>query len=308
MKNFHVKSRSLAFIKTLLGFEAAARHLSFTKAARELNVTQTAISHQIKSLEQQLEVRLFHRTGKTISLTSAGEKLLPVTSESFDKLESVIYQIKKESRNPVLTVSVTPSFATQWLVPRLGQFWRDYPDVELNVHHSLALANFVSDGIDMAVRGGQDDWPGLKSEFLFSLDLSPVCHPSLLVGEFPLKRPSDLKHHTLLHEDNYQDWTLWLKAASVTDVDPCSGNIMNDSNSLSVAVQNCQGVSLGRLSLIQDDLRSGKIVLPFDLNIKSSFSYYLVYPEENLNNPNVRKFRSFILDEVQSTLPGLTKA
>ncbi len=293
------KLRSLTSVKSLLGFEAAARNLSFTEAAKELNLTQTAISHQIKSLEQQLGLKLFNRVGKTISLTKAGEKLLPVASESFDKLESVIQQIKKDSNNPLLTVSVTPSFASQWLVPRLGQFWRDHPEVELNLHHSLELANFIADGVDIAVRGGQGEWPGLTSEFLFSLDLSPVCHPALPTDQFPLNSPSDLKYHTLLHEHNYQDWTLWLKAANVCDVDPCTGNIMNDSGSLGIAVENCQGVAMGRLSLIQDDLRSGKIVLPFDITIKSSFSYYLVYPKDKLSNKNVRKFRSFILTQAQ---------
>ena len=294
------KLHLLPSIKSLLGFEAAARNLSFTAAARELNVSQTAISHQIKSLEQQLELSLFHRTGKTIRLTEAGEKLLPVASRSFDNLESVIKQIKKEASRTILNVSVTPSFAAQWLVPRLGRFWRDCPDIELNLHHSLELVNFGTDGVDIAVRGGQGEWPGLISEFLFSLDLSPICHPTLLTGEYPLNHPSDLKHHTLLHEDNYQDWTLWLKAAGVSDVDPRAGNVMNDSNSLGIAVDNCQGIALGRLSLIQDDLRSGKIVLPFDINIKSSFSYYLVYPEDNLKNDKVRKFRDFMLTEVRS--------
>ena len=291
---------SLPSVKSLLGFEAAARNLSFTDAAKELNVSQTAISHQIKSLEQQLGLSLFYRSGKTIRLTDAGEKLLPVASQSFNKLEAMISQIKKESNNTILSVSVTPSFATHWLVPKLGRFWRDYPDVELNLHHSLELVNFVTDGIDIAVRGGRGEWPGLISEFLFSLDLSPICHPSLLTGENSLNHPSDLKYHTLLHEDNYQDWTLWLKAAGVKDVDPRSGNIMNDINSLSIAVENCRGVALGRLSLIQKDLQSGKIVLPFDINIKASFSYYLVYPEDKLNNPNVRKFKNFIQQQVQA--------
>ena len=291
---------SLPSVKSLLGFEAAARNLSFTDAAKELNVSQTAISHQIKSLEQQLGLNLFYRSGKTIRLTDAGEKLLPVASQSFNKLEAMISQIKKESNNTILSVSVTPSFATHWLVPKLGRFWRDHPDVELNLHHSLELVNFVTDGIDIAVRGGRGKWPGLISEFLFSLDLSPVCHPALLTGKNPLNYPSDLRYHTLLHEDNYQDWTLWLKAAGVKDVDPRSGNIMNDINSLSTAVENCRGVALGRLSLIQKDLQSGKIVLPFDINIKASFSYYLVYPEDKLNNPNVRKFKNFIQQQVQA--------
>ena len=177
------------------------------------------------------------------------------------------------------------------------RFWRAYPDIQLNIHHTLELADFTSDGVDIAVRGGNGDWPGLTTKLLLPLDLSPICHPSVLNGKHPLRKPSDLKHHTLLHEDNYEDWAMWLKAAGVEDVDPRSGNVMNDSNSLGIAVENCQGIALGRSSLIQSDLESGLIAQPFDINIESNFSYYLVCPQEKLNNPNVIVFRDFILSE-----------
>ncbi len=299
MNKFHNNNaRALPSLTGLRGFEAAARRLSFTGAASELNVTQTAISHQVKTLESQLGVKLFNRSGKLVSLTEAGKKLFPATSESFDTIENVVHQIRADSLSRVVTVSVTPSFASKWLIQRLGRFWGAYPDIQLNIHHTLELANFTTDGVDIAIRGGIGDWPGLATKLQLPLDLSPICHPSVLEGKYPLKTPSDLKHHILLHEDNYDDWTLWLETAAVNDVDPHSGNVMNDSNSLGIAVENCQGIALGRLSLIESDLKSGKIVKPFDIDIKSNFCYYLVCPHEKLGNPGVQAFRDFILNEV----------
>ena len=294
----HPKLRSLPSLAGLRGFEAAARRMSFTDAAKELNVTQTAISHQVKNLESRLGVKLFHRAGKAISLTDAGKRLLADASECFDRLDNTLHLIKAENESPAVTVSVTPSFASKWLIQRLGNFWRAYPDIQLNVHHTLALANFTDDGVDVAIRGGNGDWPGSVTRLSLPLDLSPICHPSLLGGESPLKTPSDLKRHTLLHEDNYDDWTSWLEAAGVDDVDPRSGNVMNDSNSLGIAVENCQGVALGRLSLIESDLKSGRIAKPFDVTIDSSFAYYLVCPNEKLDRPGVQAFREFTLGEV----------
>jgi len=300
MNKFHKnRTRVLPSLTGLRGFEAAARCLSFTAAASELSVTQTAISHQVKTLESQLGVKLFHRAGKLITLTQVGKKLLPATSESFEILENAVSQIKADSLSRVVTVSVTPSFASKWLIQRLGQFWSAYPDIQLNIQHTLELANFTSDGVDIAVRGGNGDWPGPSTKLQLPLDLSPICHPSVVEGKHPLKTPSDLKHHNLLHEDNFDDWTLWLKATGADDVDPHSGNVMNDSNSLGIAVENCQGIALGRLSLIQSDLNSGKIVKPFDIDIESSFSYYLVCPQGKLGNPSVQAFRDFILGEAR---------
>ena len=232
MKYIHTKIRSLPSLTGLRGFEAAARHMSFTEAAHELNITQTAVSHQVKTLESKLGVKLFHRSGKSIVLTEAGRKLFPEANACFDRLKDTLHQIIAENRSPVVTVSVTPSFASKWLIQRLGNFWNAYPEVQLNVHHTLELANFADDGVDISVRGGTGEWPGSVTRLPLPLDLSPICHPSVMQGQHALKTPSDLKHHNLLHEDNYDDWTVWLEAANVDEVDPRSGNVMNDSNSL----------------------------------------------------------------------------
>ncbi len=288
----------LPTLSGLRGFEAAARRMSFTEAAQELNVSQTAISHQVRKLEEQLELKLFNRAGKSISLTSAGEKLLSASGQCFETLYRVVSEIKTESLANVLTISVTPSFASKWLVQRLDHLWHKYPGIQLRIHHSLELANFTTDGVDVAIRAGDGDWTGAVTKLNLLLDLSPICHPSILEGERPLKNPEDLKHHKLLHEDNHDDWTIWLDTVGAVDVDPKSGNVMNDSNSLGIAVENCQGVALGRMALIEGDLKSGRIARPFSTSIPSPFAYYLVCPEKKYDDPNVKRFREFILNEI----------
>ena len=298
MRNsYNNKYRNLLNLSSVRGFEAAARHMSFTAAAQELNVSQTAISHQVKKLEEQLEVNLFNRYGKTISLTPAGEKLLLAAGESLSLLYDTVAEIRSETLTNVLTVSVTPSFASKWLVQRLDHFWHKHPDIQLRIHHSLEIANFTTDGIDIAIRAGDGEWPGTVSKLDLNLELTPVCHPSLLEGVHPLTTPEDLEHHKLLHEDNYDDWTSWLESVGVTRVDPKMGDIMNDSNSLGIAVENRQGVALGRMALIENDLKLGRIAKPFDASIPSPFAYYLVCPEQKSRQRNVKLFSEFILEQ-----------
>ncbi len=272
--------------------------MSFTAAAHELNVSQTAISHQVKKLEEQLEISLFNRYGKTISLTSAGEKLLSAAGESLGILYDTVVEIRTETQANVLTISVTPSFASKWLVQRLDHFWHEYSGIQLRIHHSLELTNFTTDSVDVAIRAGDGNWSGTVTRLNLNLDLYPICHPSLLKGDRPLKTAKDLKHHKLLHEDNHDDWTSWLETVGVTEVDPKSGDIMNDSNSLVIAVENCQGIALGRMALIENDLKLGRIVKPFDVSIPSPFAYYLVHPEKKSENRNVKLFCEFVLNEV----------
>jgi len=297
-RSYNRRYRTLPNLSCLKGFEAAARHMSFTEAAQELNISQTAISHQVKKLEEQLEISLFTRYGKTISLTASGEKLLSASGESFGILYDTVAEIKSESLINALTISVTPSFASKWLVQRLDHFWHKHAGIQLRIHHSLELSNFTTDGVDIAIRAGDGNWPGTVTKLDLNLDLSPVCHPSLLKGDRPLKRPEDLKHHKLLHEDNHEDWKSWLETAGVTGVDPKSGDIMNDSNSLGIAVENCQGVALGRMALIENDLKLGRIAKPFSVSIPSPFAYYLVCPEKKINEKNVKLFRDFVLNEI----------
>ena len=291
-------ARRLPPLNALRAFEAGARHLSFTKAADELHVTQAAVSHQVKALEDHLGVRLFRRLTRRLALTEEGRALLPVVSEAFDRIAEAAERIGRDGGRPrTLTVSVTPSFGGRWLVHRLSRFWRAHPDIDLRLHHSIQLVDFDRDDVDMAVRWGRGSWPGLAADFLMHVGVTPVCSPALLEGPRPLRTPDDLRHHTLLHEDDFEGWTEWLAAAGVTEVDPRRGPVIDDTGVVIQLAIAGQGVALGRTALIREDLAAGRLVRPFDLSLESDLAYHIVYPPRSLSRPKVRAFREFLLAE-----------
>ena len=205
-------------------FEAAARHLSFTKAAEELFVTQTAVSHQIRALEEHLGAPLFRRMNRALMLTDQGQVLLPAVRDAFDRLRAGVRRVEDLSSGGALTISTTPSFAASWLAGRLVRFQVLHPEIELQLGATSRPVDFAREGIDCGIRYGAGDWPGLVSQRLFETALLPVCSPSLLDGAHPLRQPADLAQHTLLHAlDGMDDWRLWLRAAGVPEIDPTRG-------------------------------------------------------------------------------------
>lgn len=292
--------RKLPPLNALRSFEAGARSLSFTEAAKELNVTQAAVSHQVKSLEEQLGFKLFHRLTRKLLLTEEGQKLLPVVSESFDRIAVTIRDLQRGADDMNLSVSLTPAFSSKWLVKRLERFWKQHPEIDLRLHHSLQLVDFIADEIDVAVRAGSGRWPGVSAEFLVDIDMAPVCSPALLSGPNPLRTPADLKHHNLLHEENHEAWVSWLTLAGVEDVDPHRGTTIDDASVLIEAVAGGRGVALGRIALIGDDLASGRLVRPFDLSLESNIGYYLVMPPDTGKKHKVQAFRDFLLVEASA--------
>ena len=290
-------SRQLPPLNALRAFEASARHLSFTRAARELHVTQTAISHQIKALEQYLGAQLFKRLPRKIQLTEQGESLLAVTGKCLDQIAEVSESIRKPRSSRKLTVSITPTFATQWLVPRLGRFWRQYPDIELKLHHSVQLADFTDD-VDMAVRAAQEaNWPGVEAEHLMTLDLIPVCSPVLADGRAPPTSPTELADYTLLHESDYEEWVQWLLNVGVDNIEARRGPLLGDSTATILAAVNGEGISLARTVFVSDHIKSGRLIAPFAMCVRDLFNYYVVYPRYALNNPGVAAFRDFLFRE-----------
>jgi len=294
--------RRLPSLKALRAFEAGARHLSFTLAAEELHVTQAAISHQVKALEEELGVRLFKRMTRKLALTEAGRGLLPIVREAFDRLAEAAEALRARRDDDVLTVSLTPSFSSKWLVGRLGRFWGYFPEIDLRLHHSIQLVDFAASDVDMAIRAGRGTWPGVESELLFGMDLFPVCSPTLLEGEHPLKIPEDLEHHTLLHEDDREDWVQWLKTAHVKGVEGRRGPVLDDSVVLIQAAVAGRGVALGRSSLIRDELADGRLVAPFTVSLATDMAYYMVYPPGAAENPKVRAFCDFLREEAEHDL------
>ncbi len=292
--------RDLPPLNALRAFEAAARLLSFTRAAAELAVTQAAISHQIKSLEEWLGVLLFQRLPRRLVLTDGGRELLATIRDAFDRIEGAVARVRRNDGTGPLTVTVLPSFAAKWLVPRLGRFQTQHPDIEVRIAADTRLSRF-DDGVDLAIRAGRGHWPDLVCERMLSEELYPVCSPRLLSGPVRLVDPEDLKGHTLLHDDFEQDWRMWLNAAGVTGVDWRRGPRFSDSSMVIQAAVEGQGVALARSALAHEDLKAGRLVRPFRIDIASELAYYIVCPPSHAGRPKVRAFRDWLMREATAS-------
>ena len=290
--------RKLPPLNALRAFEAAARQLSFTRAGQELHVTQAAISHQVKALEQWLGLALFRRRGRAIVLTENGQTYLTAVREGLDLLATATDRLTKRQDSGILTVSTLASFAAAWLVPRLGRFRNSYPDIDVRVTASDDIVDFARDDVDLAIRYGSGHWPGVEVVALMTEDVFPVCSPALLEGPHPLRHPDDLRHHTLLHDDMRETWRIWLLAAGVEGVDPDRGPGYNLSALVVDAAAAGQGVALARSALAREDLNSGRLVRPFELGLPAEYAYYMVYPARALSHPKVRAFCDWVLAEV----------
>jgi LysR family glycine cleavage system transcriptional activator len=294
--------RRLPPLNALRAFEAAARHLSFTKAAQELNVTPAAISHQVKGLEEITGAPLFKRLTRALALSARGKAALPALSEGFDMLAEASAILVDGDELEIFTLSAAPSFAAKWLVPRLDDFQEANPDTKVRIDASLGLVDLRRDGIDVAIRYGSGDYPGHHTDRLFDEEIFPVCSPQLMAGLHPLNSPENLIYHTLLHagyavhNQAYPDWRMWLKSAGVKGVDWRKGPEFSLENMAVQAAVEGHGVALVNTLLVLDDLNSGSLVRPFDLGIETDLAYYLVIPEESMDRPTVSAFRKWLLD------------
>jgi LysR family glycine cleavage system transcriptional activator len=294
-------SRRLPPLNALPDFEAAARHLSFTKAAEELNVTHGAVSRQVKSLEEYLGVPLFRRLNRALRLTNEGQRYAQSVRELLDALAETTRRLRRTKETRGLTVSTTYSF-TSWLVPRLGRFRAAHPDIDVRLQANDQLVDFARDNVDLAIRYGRGQYPGLVTERLIDDDYAPVASPALLKGRHPLKKPTDLRNHVLLHEEmNEVDWRMWLMAAGVDGIGASRGPIFSHSNMAIQAAIRGEGVALGRTPLIQEELAAGQLVRLFDLRLKAEMAYYVACPARALERPAVRAFRDWLLAEAGRT-------
>jgi LysR family glycine cleavage system transcriptional activator len=272
--------------------------LSFTKAAAELFVTQAAVSHQIKALEDHLGIPLFRRLNRALMLTDEGQALLPFVRAAFDQLADGIRRLRQEQSSGVLTISVLPSLVSTWLIPRLREFQTRHPEIEVHMTATDRLVDFAREPVDAGIRYGRGQWPGLRAERLLSADMIPVCSPLLLEGPNPLRTPDDLVHHQLLHVLNAPDeWRVWLTAAGVQSVDPDRG-LKFDHTALAVqAALNGMGVALGAGALVDHDLAAGRLVEPFDLELPTDSAYYFVAPEGTADQPKIKAFRDWLREQ-----------
>ncbi len=294
-------SRTLPPLGALHAFEAAARHLSFKAAAADLHVTPGAISQQIKLLEDRIGAPLFLRRTRGIELTEAGRTLLIPTQQAFRLLTDVVARLRETDSGKILTVSLLPSFAALWFVPRLGRFRDRHPDIDVRISATPKLAEFDRDDVDVVIRYGLGRYPGLHIEHLLAEDLFPVCSPKLLAGPAPLKKPADLARHTLLHDELRQEWALWMRAAGVEGIDISRGPSFSLWELAFHAAIAGQGVALGRSTLVGQYLKSGQLVRPFRISSPSEFGYYLVCRPERVKEPKIAALRGWLKDEVAGT-------
>ncbi|CAM3760038.1 transcriptional regulator GcvA [Bordetella tumulicola] len=290
--------RRLPPLGALRAFEAAARHLSFTRAAAELCVTQAAISHQIRQLEDWLGTKLFERRGHALTLTAKGQAYLPELAEALDRISAATLRLMKHDDRP-LRITVLPSFASRWLVPRLESFRARHPKIDVRLDSSADLWDFATERFDLGIRSGLGKWTGLKVDLIAREALSPVCSPTLANGARPIRAPADLGHARLLYDTPHDAWQRWFNLAGMDAPEMNAGVSFTDASLALQAAMDGQGVALGRLTLAANDLQCGRLVQPFNVVLPNDYSYWLVYPSTALHRPGVAAFRKWLLSEAQ---------
>lgn len=297
--------KALPPLNALRAFEAIARHLSFSRAAEELNVTPAALSHQVAGLEAFLGERLFHRNARSISLTPAGEILYPGLSAAFVQIRQSVDRLTDTFDGQVLVVSAPPGFTAKWLTPRLHRFLADHPDLDVRISATLALASFAGDGVDVAIRNANGAPSGLWSRRFLEIETLPVASPRLIEQHGPLETPADLVRFPIIHDDslsrmfNLPTWSDWLKAAGAEGLDLGRGLHFSSADHALEAALEGVGVLLAPKVLAIDDVRIGRLVMPFPLALPSTRAFYLVCPEGHEGRPKIAAFCAWILDEAR---------
>jgi LysR family transcriptional regulator, glycine cleavage system transcriptional activator len=303
-------------LSSLRAFEAAARHLSFRRAADELNVTPAAISHQVKALEEYLGVKLFRRLVRGLELTGTAQACMGKLRDGFDALATAVEMMRTHDTGGTLDLGIAPSLAVKWLMPRIHSFVSTYPDIDVRIAASSGMidgrrdpsghrANIDSDEPHVEIRFGAGQYPGFRVDKLFSVSVMPMCSPRLLDSEHPLERPEHLRHHTLLHHDagyagdGGSSWKQWLKAAGVEGVDVSRGPHFNHAVLALDAAIDGAGVVLSYPVLAAADLAAKKLVTPFPLSLPMEQAYHLVCAEVISDHPRVAAFRGWLFEEAR---------
>lgn len=307
---------SLPPLQSLRVFEAAARHLSFKRAAEELHVTPAAVSHQIKALEDYLGVTLFHRLTRALELTETGRAMLPKIQEGFECLALAVESTRRDSPRRSLRVTLPPSFATRWLMPRLQAFAAAHPEIDLTITTRLAtidvsdpatlendLMPLREDRDDLEIRYGTGHYPGLRADLIFPVDYVAICNPRFLTAKRPLRHPQDLRYHLLIHDDTIPQrserpsWPEWLKSAGASEVDAERGPRFANSGLALDAAKDGLGIALAPRPLIAREVAAGHLAIPFDVAMPSRYAYYVVTPQASAERPEIRQFRDWVLAE-----------
>jgi LysR family transcriptional regulator, glycine cleavage system transcriptional activator len=294
--------RRLPPLSTLPVLEAAARLSSFSAAAEELHVTHGAVSHQIRSLEDHLGVRLFAREGRRVAVTPDGAALAEQVRQALGLIASAVEAISPKARESRLTISVLPSFASRWLMPHMGGFLEKHPELEVHVQASISLANFASDGVDVAIRFGKGPWPGVHVERIAGDSHFVVCSPEFLKKHKPARVEDLLKLPLVRTEVEY--WAGWFKAAGIDQVPRMKGAEYNDAAMVLQAALDGEGVALTRRSLAESDLAKGRLVRPFDVEVAAPESYFLVCLPQHRHSRKITAFRDWLFSEIEWESPS----
>ena len=290
-------------LNSLRAFEAVGRHLSFSKAANELNVTPGAVSQQIRGLEEFLEIKLFKRRNRSIVLTDSGQVFLPLLSDGFAGISAAVDSVRRSQGDEPLTITAAPSFTSKWLIPRLCKFQALHPEIDVRIDASSRLVDFVREDIDVGIRFGTGEIEGLDSVYLFSFDLIPVCNPDLKHEGRALQDLSDLRHHTLLHsqdtdfDPSFPDWAMWLATAGVDDVDASRGIFFSQGEMVIEAAIEGQGIALAASVMAAGAIESGRLVQPFETRLPVRLSFHLITTRQKSRSSKIGAFRQWILDE-----------
>ena len=294
-------------LNNLKAFEAAARHESFTRAAEELCVTQGAVSQQVKALEEGLGLKLFNRERQRLVITEAGRDYLAVVRDALDRIAVGTERLLQRQNAGVLTVSTSPDFAAKWLVHRLGHFAEAHSGIDLRISATLHHVDFAREDVDLAVRHGDGNWPGLDVARLSAEQLFPVCSPKLLAGRNRLTKPADVLKFPLIHVDDRKDWTRWLEAAGVTGTELSHGPVLNRVSMAIDAAVDGQGIVLARVTLAATDLISGRLLRPLAEELRLSKAYWIICPKATAALPKIVTFRDWLLAEAASDVRQLKK-
>jgi LysR family transcriptional regulator, glycine cleavage system transcriptional activator len=293
--------RQIPPLPWLRAFEASARHLSFTHAANELGLTQTAVSKQVKNLEQHLRESMFQRGPRSLALTKAGAAYLPKVRDAFDRLAAGTQEVFGRRRGELLTIRASVGFSGYWLGPRLRHFCEAHPGIDLRIISMVWNDDTDMQDADLEIRYGAAEWPEFKTERLTQETLTPVCHPDLVSADRGLKDPDDIRHHTLLHVNGYEDgWASWLKAAKVEDADLGRGLQFDTSILAFEMAASGYGVALGRSSLARQVLKENRLIAPFDLHVPISEGFFVLTPQDKAVHPDAEIFRSWLLEQTRN--------
>jgi LysR family glycine cleavage system transcriptional activator len=299
------KTHALPALDLLVGFEAAGRHLSFTKAAEELFLTQSAVSRQMKDLEDQLGVPLFERRHRALVLTEAGQQFYASAAQVLATMRSATEKLRAQSgRRRPLSVTTTHSFASLWLIPRLAGFTRTHPGVDVRITAETRVQDLERDGLDLAIRHGPASLAGPNSVKLFGERVFPVCSPKLL-EKIPLKEPSDLARHVLLQYDDpdirhpWLHWKTWLEVARIADLRPAGTLAFSGYEQIIPAAVAGHGVALGRSPLVKDLIGSGQLVAPFKSSAEPARAYFAIVSKSAEGRPEVADFVAWLREEAK---------